>query len=733
MRYFARIAALVVLSFFVFTAFTADVQASENYRDKKAVMVVIDRIDLEDIAGLPALKEIVHNGSVGLMNVRTSGTTTASKAYVTIGSGARAEGTPSAVIAVEADGEAVQVFYRRTGIHPAEGTVINPEINRLIAQNAEGEYGALPGTLGRYLHLHGFKTAVLGNGDCGENRIRWAAAIAMDREGIVDYGRVGKDVLLRDPLFPTGYRSDFRKVLSCLDVLWDKSNFMVIETGDITRIEESREFLSDDMYDYHRQAALERIDDFLSKVKEKVDLNKGLLIVATPYYSAERAKEGKKLTPLVIYGPGFSKGLLTSGTTRREGIVGNVDIAPTVLHYFGIKDAQVIGRPIKSIPEEKNLERIKTINQVTVNTSKFRYPVLSRYAIFVIFVILLGLVCVLCTGVFKTRLVALEKLFLMAVMMFPVVVLFIPLLKLQTLGSTGAAAVILTMGCAATLSLIKDTSRRLLVVSGLTSVAIFTDIVTGGNLIKVSLLGYDPIIGARYYGIGNEYMGVIVGSSLVMISSMLEENRMGIWTAAILLAVILAVIGYPGLGANVGGAITAFAAYSFFLIRLRKNRITLRHVLIIVTGIVTVVLAFAILDLQVLESHSHLAQALKNAVDRGPLYLLSIINRKIAMNLKLLKYTIWTKVLMTVIAVTGILLYKPVGIFKRVFSRYPNLAKGWSSIVVAAAVGMAVNDSGVVTSATSSIFFISSLLYVLIEEGSNKKLAAEIPEDSHGI
>jgi len=37
------------------------------------------------------------------------------------------------------------------------------------------------------------------------------------------------------------------------------------------------------------------------------------------------------------------------------------------------------------------------------------------------------------------------------------------------------------------------------------------DIVLGNALMQVSILGYDPIVGARFYGIGNEYMGLLAG------------------------------------------------------------------------------------------------------------------------------------------------------------------------------------------------------------------------------
>jgi len=716
-KVWAKTAFVLTLALFVIAIFAVDIDGKDTGQEKKVIMIVVDRINFEDIEDLPGFKEIMGKGSIGLMNGRTSGTTIPSKAYVTIGSGVRAEGSSSTLSAVEVAGDIGGIFYRRTGIKPVEGMIVNPDINKLIVQNAAGNYGAVPGNIGHYLHDKKLKTALLGNADCGDNQIRWAAAIAMDRRGIIDYGKIGQDILIKDDEFPTGYRTDFGRIASYMDNIEDKADLIVIETGDMTRIEESREFLSDDMYVLHRNKALLLIDDFLSEIKKRVDENKWLLLVVTPYPSNEHISDGDRLTPAIVYGNDVPGGLLVSGTTRREGIIGNVDIAAAVMDYFDIYGTDIIGRPVKGVAQTNNIERIKDINRVTVNTSNFRYPVLSRYAIFVIIVILLGLVTIFYPEIFRGKLAAVEKFLLIAIMITPLILLVVSLLNLKSLISVSFALVSLITAFAFIIYIFfKETLQKIFIISAATSLAIVLDIVTGGHLIRVSLLGYDPIIGARYYGIGNEYMGVVIGSSLVMAASFLDKKRINLSYIAVLLTIIFVVVGYPALGANVGGAVTSFVAFSFFLLRLRKTRIGIRQIIAVLAGAVIMVLSFAMFDLLFLESHSHLAAAVQDTINRDPFYLLTIIHRKIAMNLKLLRYTIWTKVLITVISATAILFYRPVGIFKKIFDRYPCSTKAWSAIVIAAAVGMLVNDSGVVTSATASIFFITSLLYMLIEE-----------------
>ena len=56
-----------------------------------------------------------------------------------------------------------------------------------------------------------------------------------------------------------------------------------------------------------------------------------------------------RLTPLIAVGPDFPPGLFTSPTTRRTGLVANIDFAPTVLSLFHVQPPRVMtGRPMSA-------------------------------------------------------------------------------------------------------------------------------------------------------------------------------------------------------------------------------------------------------------------------------------------------------------------------------------------------------------------------------------------------
>ena len=59
-------------------------------------------------------------------------------------------------------------------------------------------------------------------------------------------------------------------------------------------------------------------------------------------------------------------------------------------------------------------------------------------------------------------------------------------------------------------------SRLSLVLLALIAGSLLIDMLTGSHLMQRNLLGYSAIEGARYYGIGNEAMGVLIGALLVL-------------------------------------------------------------------------------------------------------------------------------------------------------------------------------------------------------------------------
>ena len=94
---------------------------------------------------------------------------------------------------------------------------------------------------------------------------------------------------------------------------------------------------------------------------------------------------------------------------------------------------------------------------------------------------------------------------------------------------------------------------------------VIVDGLLGGHLIRQSFLGYDPIIGARYYGIGNEYMGVVIGAVLLMVAAWLEWKRpTGRWVkigTAFLFVFLVLYFAAPFWGTNAGGALAASAGF----------------------------------------------------------------------------------------------------------------------------------------------------------------------------
>src|SRR5690606_17096146 len=103
-----------------------------------------------------------------------------------------------------------------------------------------------------------------------------------------------------------------------------------------------------------------------------------------------------------------------------------------------------------------------------------------------------------------------------------------------------------------------------------TVLALGIDTATGASLMQRSHLGYDPIGGSRYYGIGNEYMGVLIGSAAIAAGGWLDKARRPgaihvrrgpLWVVAVGFAAIVFLLASPVHGVNFGGTIAAVVGF----------------------------------------------------------------------------------------------------------------------------------------------------------------------------
>lgn len=703
--------------------FTPSIYALEKPETPKVIMVIINRVNFDDLQRMPRVKALMDEGAVTLMNTRASGKNSEFKSYATLGAGIRAEASHSTALFYPLDKNTKAIYERRMEGGVAEKGIINYNIHSLLQQNLRGEYGAMPGALGEMLTQQGYKTIILGNSDTEDYLSRAAGFIPMDSRGYIHGGQVDGDLIQKDINSPFGMKTNYDKLLEAFIGAYNEGNFFVIETGDINRLESYRTNVTNSMYIEHKNNALDNIDGFIDKLLQHIEGDPTVLMLVTPYPSDDAAARGERLTPVVIYEEGAPGGLLWSGTTRRMGIIGNVDIAPTVLGYFDIEPIGMIGRGVTTVAADDGISYIQYLNRRVVNTSLQRYRILYSFAVYQ----MLASVAALLTIVFRKRIPAKwynpVAFCLLGTIVAPFTLLILPLLGVLTITLNYIFLIIITGILIIVLYYLgrKEPLNIILYASLLVSAGLILDIGLGQNLIKNSILGYDPIIGARYYGIGNEYMGVLIGAVLIFTTTLLDRYNMNKYFVILFYLLTTIVIAFPTMGANVGGTITAVFAFLFTSIRLLQKKINIKRLIYILIGVISVVVVMAVIDLFFMENHSHLASAIQQIVDNGPIVIYQIITRKIAMNIRVMGVTVWSRVLLMTIAIVGILFYRPAGIIKKITSTYPNMTIGWGGIIVACGVSFAVNDSGVVSAATTIIFLSTTILYLIMDSFYRQK------------
>jgi len=252
--------------------------------------------------------------------------------------------------------------------------------------------------------------------------------------------------------------------------------------------------------------------------------------------------------------------------------------------------------------------------------------------------------------------------------------------------------------------------KRVLIIVVVLLLMIIIDLFTGYHLMADSLLGYSSIIGARYYGLGNEYMGLFVGGVLISSGLFLELYGDRRWLITLSYILMSYLSGAANLGANFGGMITASVAggISYLHLQQGKGRYRIFFCIFLLLSLII------FLDFNgITGPSSHIGQALQRLL-RGDLDSISgLIYRKVNMNLKLLRWTIWTRVLIGFIISLILLVKYPVTRLRDFFANRPYLAASFYGALSGTVITMFVNDSGVVAAATILIYPMMSLLYFI--------------------
>ena len=687
--------------------------------DKKVIFINMDRTNLENMMKMPFLKEkLSKEGYIGLMNIKGDRGTDDKRSYATIGAGRRANVANDEYINfAQRTDENAKVYESAVG---EKAKAINDlTINMSLSANKTGEYGAVLGSLGQTLSDNNIKTAVLGNADIivGDSitKNRNIALIAMDNYGRIPAGNI-EDINIEDSSMPFGMRTDYDKLLNETKKYYNESDAIFIELGDTYRLDKYKKNLNSNTYDKMRDSIYSNINNYIESVFKLVDENDVVYITST-FPSDFDYKNKRRLSPVVKFSKEYNgKGILVSATTRRDGIIANLDLGVDILNEYGLSNEHMVGRVINKIEKDDNIDYLLHEFDKIVSISKVRANIVNTFVIIIAASWIIGMLAVFARKKipYKKKVFAIIKEFIKLGIIMPLAFLVAPMVNYRTEFGIGSSIIITTIVLYIIgRILFKDDIKNMGFFSLITIILIAIDSIFGTYLMQNNIMSYDAMIGARYYGIGNEYEGITIASAVFGFAVLLQYKKIPKWLTIISLFVILITSAYPSMGANVGGAISEIVAYLLFIMLIFDVKLDLKKVVILGLSAVGIVSIFAVLDL-VTGSQSHLGGFVSQILVEGPSVIINTFGRKIQMNLKLAQTSIWVNILLAGIVIIGVLIFRPSEHFKRIAKKYPVVFKGFIASMVGCVVTLLVNDSGIVAASTASIYILIPIIIMSI-------------------
>lgn len=712
-----KIVSLLAISMILISSIFNISFANENEKGK-VILINLNRTNLEDMLSMSVLKDKVNKqGYIGLMNIRGDRGTDDKRSYASIGSGGKSTIADDKYINFEEATKENKVAYKaETGKSPKK--INDMSINYSLVESQEkGSYGSILGSLGQTLADNGLKASVIGNSDTVSNgeliKNRNIALMAMDHFGRVEDGNID-NINTKDNFMPYAIRTDYNKLKSETEKFYGDSDVIFIELGDTYRLDKYKSYLNENTYKTMKEEIFLNINSYLSSVFEIVGEKDTIYIMSTFPKSLDY-KNQKRLSP-VIKIDGSGKGVLTSATTRRDGVIGNVDIGADILNEFGLYNEDMVGKSISTIDKDNNIDYINHEFEKMVSIASIRSIVVNSFVgiVAVAWIVAAVLLIVRNKTSIDTRIFVVLKEFIKLGLIIPVSFLISPILNFSSDKGIVIGLIVITVGLYILGKLLfKNDIANMAFFSTLMIVVIVLDSIFGTHLMQNNIMSYDTMIGARYYGIGNEYEGITIGCAIFAFATLVNYKKIPRWMVGILALIVLITTAYPAMGANVGGAISESIAYLLLVLLLFDTKMDLKKSILLVLAAVFVVLSFAILDI-ISGTESHLSVFVNQIMTTGPSAIIQTFVRKIQMNIDIAKGPGMSIMLIVLVSIVAYFIFKPRKLLKVISDKYPYIYKGFVATIVGCIVTLLVNDSGVVAASTSAIYIFIPISIISI-------------------
>ncbi len=742
----ARIGTAVTLAALLLFA-GAGPAAADAAAGRTAIVLLAPYLTWEDITpqGTPTLWRMVEDGAVANLNPRTAtrlGGPSVTRGALTISAGtwANAESdAPGAYDAVEPYGGAfaASAYPRFAGRTPADGYVVYLGFPSTMQANRSDTAEVSLGALGQAVRRAGGRAAAFGNSDTDTSTPagvqRPAALVAMDAYGWADGAIAGADLLEPHGDSPFGVRTSRRRLLremaeSLTGAAGRGPSLVVIDVGDLNRAREFARFTTP-WVERRQHAAAVRLLDWAAGVA-LASAPDDAVVMVVPVAVEDPLVTPAGFGPVIVSGSGQS-GYLVSSTTHRPGMVTGIDVGPTALRALGVAvPAEMTGNPMSAggekVSAEERISYLTSMNTGAVTVDTARWWVTNGFILFALVTWLVGAFFVVRGDRFpkgRSRFQAVLLLLLSypvsAWLMFAVV-RFPP-------NAPVAVALQLTVALAVwagSLALRRRFGAYVPVIAlmALATVVLLVDQWSGAPLSLASFFSYSPLIGWRYYGLGNEGAAIVVGASLAALGLLLEAGGDAGWTRHVRLwgvpAVGLTVIAtgaLPFFGANFGLVVWGLFGFAFAWATMNGIKFDWKAVVVTVVVIALVVVGMSLLDIGGSgESRTHLGKAVSGAQESGLQSLVLLVVRKLSNNLRILTRTFWAALFAVILLGLIWLRVRPQGELKSTFARFPDFTRAFTGCMIAGAVGFFTEDSGVVVPAIIMFFASTALMYLML-------------------
>jgi hypothetical protein len=366
----------------------------------------------------------------------------------------------------------------------------------------------------------------------------------------------------------------------------------------------------------------------LQALGENADANRILVLIVVPEPSAAMRARSGGITPVVmaqgspdLVPSGNLRGL-TSATTRRDGVVSNVDAVPTVAGFLGLLVSEGAGAPIR-VAEETPTELLGRY----VEYRDVVRPI--GLALLAVALVALGAGLVLLLGPWAVTPTVARSVALVGLAAISLQVALLPGSWLPGYGGSLVWTVLGVVGAMVLLAGVVAGRRSpyaaVAVVAGAGLTLVVVDAVLGWPSLLTPLLGGSALEGVRFFGLGNPYAGMVLAGS-VLAAALLRP-----WAGVALIAAAALFAGLPWAGADLGGGVTLFAVAALWWAMRVRGRVGLSGILLVIgAAIAGALLLIALHGLAA--APSHVTRAVEEA--RGVAGVLGTLRDRLLLNVE---------------------------------------------------------------------------------------------------